>query len=79
MAAQGHTATFGTHVRIGRATQGCWYAQVKTWLAAHRAALSAYWDAWREAVRPRRADAALDMVPQAHVDATARALCELDL
>ena len=82
MAAHGHTATLGTHVGIGQATQG-WYAQVKAWLAArhdaNRAAISTYWDARRETVHPYRADAALDMVPQVHVDTTARALCELAL
>ena len=82
MAAQGHTATLGTQIGIGQATQG-WYAQVKAWVAARhdakRTMLNAYWDAGRETVRPYRADAALDMVPQAHVDTTARALCELAL
>jgi hypothetical protein len=71
MTAHGHTATLGTHIGSGQATQG-WYAQAK-------AALNGYWDAGREAVRPLRADAALDMVPQAHVDTTARALCDLSL
>jgi hypothetical protein len=82
MTAHGHTATLGTHIGSGQATQG-WYAQAKAWLAARRAArraaLNGYWDAGREAVRPLRADAALDMVPQAHVDTTARALCDLSL
>jgi hypothetical protein len=82
MAAQGHTTTLGTHIGIGQATQG-WYAQMQAWLAARRdtkrASLNAYWDAGRETVRPYRADAALNMVPQAHMDTTARALCELAL
>jgi hypothetical protein len=82
MAAHGHTATLGTHIETRQATQG-WYAQVKAWLGTHhaakRSALSTYWDARREAVRPFRADAAIDMVPQAHLDTTARAMCELAL
>jgi hypothetical protein len=82
MAAHGHTATMGTKIGIGQATQG-WYAQVKTWLATHRDAkrdaLNAYWDARRETVRSFHADAAIDMVPSLHVDATARAWCELAL
>jgi hypothetical protein len=82
MAAHGHTATMGTQIGIGQATQG-WYAQVKAWLATHRDAkrdaLNAYWDARRETVRSFHADAAIDMVPSLHVDATARAWCELAL
>jgi hypothetical protein len=82
MAAHGHTATLGTQIGIGQAMQG-WYAQVKTWLAAHRdakrTALNAYWDARRETVRAFRADAAIDMVPSLHVDAAAKAWCELSL
>jgi hypothetical protein len=84
MATQGHTVTLGTHIGIGRATDAKgWYALFKTWLAArHDASLSAmnaHWDARREAVRPYRADAAIDMVAPTHVDTTARALCELSL
>jgi hypothetical protein len=82
MAGHGHTVTLGTHIGIGQATQG-WYARAKAWLAerraAKRASLNAYWNARRETVRAFRADAAIDLVPSAHVDATARALCELSL
>jgi hypothetical protein len=84
MVAQGHTATLSTHIGAGHttSTQG-WYAQVKTWWAARhdakRAALHASWDAGRETVRSFRADAAIDMVPSLHVDATARAYCDLAL
>jgi hypothetical protein len=74
MAAHGHTTTWGTHIGVGRVTQAQgWYAQFKTWLAArHRAklaALSARWDARREAVHAFRADAAIDMVPYGAVGA----------
>jgi hypothetical protein len=88
MAGHGHTATWGTHIGVGRATDTkSWYAQLKTWWATHKAArrdarlatLKARWDARREAVHPFRADAAIDMVPAAYMDATARALCELSL
>jgi hypothetical protein len=84
MAAHGHTTTWGTHIGVGRVTQAQgWYAQFKTWLAARHhaklAALSAQWDARREAVHAFRADAAIDMVPSAHVDATTRAWCDLSL
>ena len=80
MAAHGHTATLGTHIGIGQATQG-WYAQVQAWLAARRdakrAALNAYWDATREVVRPFRADAAIDLVAPAHARSTTTAFCDL--
>jgi hypothetical protein len=88
MATHGHTTTWGTHIGVGRATDTkSWYAQMKAWWATHKAArhdarlatLKAHWDARREAVRSFCADAAIDMVPPAHRDATARALCELSL
>ena len=88
MAAHGHTTTWGTHIGVGRATdRRSWYAQLKTWWAAHKAArhdaklatLKDHWDARCETVRSFRADAAIDMVPPAHMDATTRALCELSL
>jgi hypothetical protein len=86
MAGHGHTATWGTYIGAGRAHEAkakSWYTQFKTWLAARREArrlaLNACWDARREAVHPFRADAAIDMVPAAYTDATARALCELSL
>jgi len=82
MAAHGHTATFGTYLGNGQATQG-WYAQAKAWLAARRdvkrAGLNTYWDAKREAVRPFRADAAIDMVAPAHAYTTAAAFSDLGL
>jgi hypothetical protein len=82
MAAHGHTTAWGTHIGTGLTIPGL-YAQLKTWLAmrhdAKRAALNAYWDARRETVRLFRADAAIDMVPSVHLDATARAYCDLAL
>jgi hypothetical protein len=74
MAAHGHTTTWGTHIGVGRAPQGQGrYAQFKTWLTARQnaklATLRAQWDARREAVRPFRSDAAIDMVPAAYTGA----------
>ena len=62
-----------------------WYQQLKEWWAAHQAArhdaklatLRARWDARREAVRPLRADAAIDMVASTHAFSTTTALCDL--
>jgi hypothetical protein len=88
MAMHGHTTTWGTHIGGGRATKTqSWYAQMKAWWATHKAVrhearlatLKAHWDAKHESVRSFRADAAIDMVPPAHMDATARALCELSV
>jgi hypothetical protein len=84
MAAHGHTTTWGTYIGVGRAPQGQgWYAPFKTWWAARQharlATLRARWDARREAVHPFRSGAAIDMVPTAYTDATARALCELSV
>jgi len=84
MATHGHTTTWGMHLGVGRATDAKrWYARFKTWLAARHTArlatLSAQWDVRRESVRSFRADAAIDMVPSAHLDATTRALCDLSL
>jgi hypothetical protein len=71
MHTHGHTTVWGTHIGVGRATDGqSWYQQVKAWWATHKAAhqqaaldaLHRCWDAKREAVRPLHADAAIDMV-----------------
>jgi hypothetical protein len=82
MAAHGHTATLGTHIGAGHTMQAQgWYAQFKTWLSARhdarRSTLNAYWDARREAVRSFHADAAIDIVPQAHARSTTTAFCDL--
>jgi hypothetical protein len=88
MSAHGHTLHWGTHIGVGRATDGKgWYQQVKAWWTAHKAArqeaklatLRAYWDARREAVRPLHADAAVDMVASTHAFSTTTALCDLSV
>jgi hypothetical protein len=84
MAAHGHTTTWGAQIRAGHTMQAQgWYAQFKTWWAARhdakRTSLNAYWDARSETVRQFHADAAIDMVPQAHVHTAARAYCDLAL
>ncbi len=88
MTAHGHTTAWGTHTRVGRATEAKgWYAQLQTWWADHKAArdgarlasLKAHWDARREAVRTLRADAAIDMVAPAHTYSTTTAFCDLGL
>ncbi len=70
MSMRSHATVWGTHIGVGRAsdTKG-WSQQLRDWWMAHkatrrqakRAALHARWDATREAVRPRRADAAPEM------------------
>jgi hypothetical protein len=86
MHANGHTTVWGTHIGVTRARDSkSWYQQMKEWWAAHQAArhdaklatLTARWDATREAVRPLRADAAIDMVASTHACSTTTALCGL--
>jgi hypothetical protein len=82
MAAHAHTTTWGTPIGVRRAPQGQgWYAQFKTWLAArrdaNRATFNAYWDARRETFRPLHADAAIDLIPQAHARSATTAFCDL--
>ena len=88
MNANGHTTIWGTHVGIGRAhdVKG-WYHELKDWWVAHKAArhearlatLKTCWNARREAVRPLRADAALDLVASTHAFSTTTAFCDLAL
>jgi hypothetical protein len=86
MPAHGHTTVWGTHIGVGRATDANgWYAQLKTWWAAHKTArdgarlstLKAHWDGRREAIRALRADAAIDLAVPAHARSINMALCDL--
>jgi hypothetical protein len=65
-----HTTAWGTHLGVSRARDTkSWSQQLRDRWAAHKAArqqatldaLHRCWDASREAVRPLRADAAIDM------------------
>jgi hypothetical protein len=86
MPAHGHTTVWGMHIGVGRVRDAKgWYQQLKEWWADHKAvrrearlaALTARWDAKREALRLQRADAAVDMVGPAHACSTTAALCDL--
>jgi hypothetical protein len=86
MHANGHTTVWGTRIGAGRATdREGWYQQLKDWWVAHKAArhearlatLRARWDAGREAVRPLRADAAIDMVASSHAFSATTAASDL--
>jgi hypothetical protein len=88
MHANGHTTVWGTHIGLGRTTDGqSWYQQVQAWWTAHKVArqeaklatLRVHWDARREAVRPLHADAAIDMVASTHACSTTTALCDLSV
>jgi hypothetical protein len=88
MAAHGHATAWGTHLGVGRTRDvKRWYHELKEWWTAYKAArheatlaaLTARWDAKREAVRPLQADAASDMVAPAYAGSTAAALCDLGL
>jgi hypothetical protein len=86
MPTHAHPTIWGTHIGAGRTTDGQgWYQQLTDWWAAHTAARhaatlatrTARWDARREAVRPLRADAAIDMVASTHACSITTALCDL--
>jgi hypothetical protein len=70
MRSHGHATLWGTHIGLGHAGGGAsWYQQLKEWWAlrtsarrqAKLAALKACWDAEHEAIKPLRADAAIEM------------------
>ena len=70
MHAHGNATTWGTHIGVGPTRDGKgWYQQLRGWWTAHKAAhrrakldaLHRRWDARREAVRPLRAQAAIEI------------------
>ena len=86
MRAYGHASVWRMHIGVGRATDTkSWYQQIRDQWTAYKAArhdaklatLTARWDARREAVRPLRADAAIDMVASTHACSTTTALCDI--
>jgi hypothetical protein len=88
MHANGHTTVWGTHIGVGRARDAKgWYEHLKEWWAAHKAArhearlaaLTARWDAKREAVRVLHADAAADLVVSDHAFSITTAFSDLAL
>jgi len=86
MRSQEHTTVWGIDLGISRSSDPKgWYKQLKEWWAAYKAtrheaqvaALTARWDAKGETVRPLRADAAADMLPQAYAHSSLIAFCAL--
>ena len=82
----GHTITWGTHIGAEHTTGAKgWYAQMKTWWAAHKAArhetkrdaLKARWDVRHEAVRTPFTVTATDAMEPAHAQSVAMAFCDL--
>jgi hypothetical protein len=70
MRSHGHATVWGTHIGLrGVSEHTSWYQRLKEWWAARTsvrqqaqlAALEARWDAQHEAVKPLRADAAIEM------------------
>jgi hypothetical protein len=88
MHANGHITVWGTYLGVGRTrdVKG-WYHELKAWWAAHKAArhearlaaLTACWDAKREASRLPHTDAASDMVSSTHEFSITTALCDLSV
>jgi hypothetical protein len=75
MHTNGHTTVWGTHIGACCAKDAkSWYQQISEWWQAHKAArheaklaaLSARWDAKREAVIRCRTEAAPEMAAQHH-------------
>jgi hypothetical protein len=88
MQSHGHTTVWGTDIGAGRAQDARgWYRQLKEWWQAHKAmrreaklaALTACWDAKREALQPLKAEAAYEMVAAEHAFSTATTLYGLTL
>jgi hypothetical protein len=86
MPCHGHTTTWGTPLGRGPGRNGrSWYDHLNAWWATHQAArheaklaaLTARWDAHREAVPVCHADAAADLVLAAHPFAATTAFCDL--
>jgi hypothetical protein len=70
MRAHGQATPWGTHVGVGRASEGAgWCQQLRQWWTARRAArqraalaaINSCWDSQRETIRPLGADAAPEM------------------
>jgi len=70
MRSHGHATVWGTHIGVDRAHEGTsWYQQLKEWWTtrtsirqqARLAGVHACWDAEHEAVKPLRAQAAIEM------------------
>jgi hypothetical protein len=84
MRSSGNTTVWGAHIDVARPRpRAGWRQQLKAWWAARRqanmAALEAAWDARREAVKPRRADAAPEMAVMQGALSTATLLYGLSL
>jgi hypothetical protein len=86
MHAHGQITVWGTLIGVGRATDTkSWYQQIRDQWTAYKAARhdatlatrKARWDARREAVRPFRADATIDLVASMHACSTTTALCDI--
>jgi hypothetical protein len=86
MRAHGQASVWRIPIGVGRTTDGkSWYQQIRDRWTAYKAArhdaklatLRACWDARREALKPFRADAAVDMVAAECVFSTTTALCAL--
>lgn len=69
MRSHGHATVWGTHIEVGRANESTsWYQQLKEWWATRASrrqvkpdSLHACWDAEHEALKPQRAEAAIEM------------------
>jgi hypothetical protein len=79
MRAHGQASVWRTPIAIGQATDAKGgYQQLRAWWLARKAAreqarlaaLTACWDARREALKPLRADAAAEMVAAEHAFST---------